>query len=227
MIPGIVALLAIIEDDAAQLSVSEAVAVLDFVNGSYSYQGAPLSAAAVIDNTGRITASGLQILDNQSDGTADIIGSVRDFLLLAEWTLVVEFNLLTTSGKTQLINLRSEDNANYMLVEYQQTDFLYIYELGGGSAGGFRELNPTDETFGTGVHKIAWTRSADAFEYSLDGRAVRQSSEFSSDATADLTPLDRVTLGGEANFSSFNECYIRKITVYPPQARNTLALLSA
>ncbi|WP_027037870.1 hypothetical protein [Mesorhizobium ciceri] len=190
----------------------------DYIGGVYELAGSPLAASDIIDKPGRIGASGLEILDNDVDGIVSAIGDYLALLLTLNWTVVIEWEELTSSGYTELLLLEEFGNNHSMGIDRVGSAGLPMQGYESGVQG--REVNNTD-TYGPGVHKVAFTSTVSGISMSTDGGAV------SSDSSPrDIDPLVAASFGGPAD-GSYNGTFIRRVTLYAPLDDIWLPSLSA
>lgn len=199
-----------------------ALGEFDFINGSYSWGGITLTAADVVDQTGFITANGLEI---PSGGTSAemLYSAAQTFLADCQWTMVIEANILDT-GFSPTTYLFTETNAGDAF--FIQVSFAAEWELESGDGNTFPATMDTVNSISTGIHKLAVTQTNDAGLLSIDGNAVQ------SDMTGVVLPvggfpMTKFYFGGYSSGTG-KPVYIRKVSIYDAITDNpTLVSLSA
>lgn len=209
MIPGIVASQ---EDSAAGASTD--TATLDFVAGNYSFNETTLTAAEVIDDTGRIDGNGLSII---SANPVNFLGDVATLLLSGNWTVVIEYTAASGAPSLRLWLLTClHDFFSDVIQLYTVNRFATFFDLAVASTSRLMEDGVNQGS--VGVNKIAWTRS-DAAAMSINGNAV----------ISDVTNVTGIVINqaqcADANGAA-GASYIRSITILPVQANSALPALS-
>ncbi|MER9005907.1 hypothetical protein NKI15_19950 [Mesorhizobium sp. M0862] len=187
----------------------DAVWALDFLAETYTHLASPATLADIIDKPARVGASGLEILQEDADGVVSAIGDFLTDLLTLNWTIVIEWEELTSSFFTELLFLFEPGNHHSMAIDRFGSVGLPMQGYESGVQG--REVNNTD-TFGPGVHKVAFTSTAiSGISMSTDGGTV------SSDTSPrDIDPMVTASFGGPPD-GSYNACFIRKMYLLPPR----------
>lgn len=183
---------------------------LDFLGETYTRNASPVILADIIDKPARVVASGLQILDNDVDGVVAAIGDLFTDFATMDWTVVIEWDELTTDGATYLLYL-ADASDNHSLVIERSTAFANLRVDVHESSFNSRSVE-INTSHGPGVHKIAVTRTNDRISMSCDGAAVV------SDVAAPLSmnPMATASFGGDPNDQSYNGTYIRSVTLTAP-----------
>ncbi|WP_192246034.1 hypothetical protein [Mesorhizobium silamurunense] len=196
---------------------------LDFLSEVYTKDGSSVVLADVIDKPSRVGASGLEILDNDVDGVVSAIGDLLTDFLLVDWTVVIEWQELTTDGATYLLYLFQAPggDGNYIVVE-RSTAFTSLRVDAHESGSIVTRDVQINTSHGPGVHKIAVTRTNDRLSISCDGSAV--DTETASGAT--LNPMVTASFGGDPADQSYNGTYIRSVRLMAPVADASLPGLS-
>lgn len=223
MIPGIVAaqLLNVIAatEDASLLS-------MDFVAGLYTVGGATVSIATILDHPEWITANGLEIRfaheSSVGDGIAQLEGLALDVMLAADWTAVLEFEIINVSPSGEVLITVSSAGPTW-------ADIVY-FSISGGTLFATEDNNSSTKRSyvagapALGTHRIAFTRTDAKLHSSIDGAAVVfDAGELASPGFVAAF----ATFGGfEGDFIG-NELNIRSLTVYPVQDDAALPGLSA
>jgi hypothetical protein len=186
--------------------VGDPLASLNFLTEVYTVHGATVTAADVIDKPARVGASGLEILDNDPDGSVLAIGDFLADLITADWTIVIEWEELTSADDTELIYICESVDHHHIAIDRTGPGDIEGY----ASGSGVRLIANTGPFF-TGVHKVAMTRKNAKVSMSTDG-----SSAATDTSSQTINPMEVVSFGGPAD-GSFNRTFIRTVTLYPPQ----------
>jgi hypothetical protein len=182
---------------------------LDFMSEVYTNNGTPVAIATIIDKPARVGASGLEILDHDPDGAVQALGDLFDDLALLNWTIVIEWQELTTSGRTHLLGMFEDTNNDELLIERTNVEDVQAY--GWGSA--FRGVlnSGTGDQYGTGFHKTAVTYTDTKISISTDGSAVE------TDTTANtMNPMQVAYFGGRGEAASVNPTFLLTVTLTEP-----------
>ncbi|WP_301004810.1 hypothetical protein, partial [Mesorhizobium sp.] len=91
---------------------------LDFINEVYTLNGAPVALADIIAKPERVGANGLEILDNDTDGSVSIIGALLTDLITAAWTVVIEFEKVAIGTLAELLFVGGDDHHSIYLDVY-------------------------------------------------------------------------------------------------------------
>ncbi|TGQ95428.1 hypothetical protein EN851_07880 [Mesorhizobium sp. M8A.F.Ca.ET.208.01.1.1] len=221
MMPGIAAQ-PLVRRFGGGIDPADILADLDFLAETYAIHGASAVAADFIDKPGRVGASGLEILDNDVDGVVSAIGELLTDFLTMDWTIVIEWQELTTDGATYLLYMfEAPGGDNHWLVIERSTAFtgLRVDAHEGSNITRHVEINTSH---GPGVHKIAVTRTNGFLSISCDGSAVD-----TVVATPIMNPMATASFGGDPTDQSYNGTFIRKVKLMTPQADALLPALSA
>lgn len=195
--------------------------VIDFMNEVYTQDGDAVAVATVIDMPEMVGASGLEILDDAMPGVVAILGDLLADILTIEWTLVIEWEEVLSSFTTYPILIDETDNFQQCAV---YNDFPDI--VAGDSCLIIREATVSG-SFGPGVHKAAFTRTADFASLSVNGGGV-QTNTTDVNVPAQLNPTyTQAGFGGSVGDFSFNGCFIRRLDLMPPVADAALPGLSS
>jgi len=222
MIPGIVAA------QVAGLSNSSvpfgALIHLDFLNGIY-FDGELTAPEDVIDHPEWIGEGGLEIRaaneTTEGSGVAHFIGNALELLMWMEWTIVIEYEELEADGATRILVM--QDFGDFLMVERENTgEGLGITVDDFDDLGSiYRAVN--DGTPRTeGIHRIAFTRTAEHLAASVDGDAVIEDATVS----AGVSVVNATIGAGDGEFL-FNDLNFRSITLYPPVSNADLPSLSS
>jgi hypothetical protein len=225
MIPGIVACQA---TGAGAVIPEGALVHLDFINGVY-FDGAVVTAADVVDHPEWITANGLELsYDNETTdgaGIGHLIGNVLTQLITLNWTVVIEYQELYSSGTTNILTMANGTVAT-------EDEALQIYRGNSGDGlqcfildrdDGFNVRSRGDgASHGAGIHRIAVTRTDSRLAISVDGGAV--ATEETDLATVEVI---NATIGGTDGDFLANDFNFRQLTVYAPRDDADLPSLSA
>lgn len=195
------------------------LASADFINGVYSVGGSTVTAADVVSDTDRISASGLSIL---ADAAVSLLGDFRDSLLSADLTAVIEWSAAASEGtghRVFLLSLSAADSSE--LSPYTINLFPVLYQsLQPFGAGLDREVDFDDQAT-IGTNKLAVTCTESRLSGSLNGGAVATTTDSLSPAT--FTSASIASHNGTTDPAG----YIRKIDVYSSVSDADLPSLSA
>jgi hypothetical protein len=195
---------------------------LNFLTTTYTKNASSVTLSDIIDKPARVGASGLEILDNDVDGVVAAIGDLLTDFLLMDWTVVIEWEELTTDGVTYLLYLfEAPGGSNHWLVIERSTAFtlLRVDAHEGSNITRHVEINTPH---GPGVHKIAVTRTNGFLSVSCDGSAVD-----TVVASPLMNPMATASFGGDPTDQSYNGTFIRTVTLTAPVADAALPALSA
>lgn len=216
MIPGIVA-----SQFTGQSEGSGLTALLDFnfLTESYEVNGSPVAAEDFLTTPGNVGVSGLNIPLLGSPNV--ILGDAATILLSANWTVVIEFEALATSGNMDL----------FCLAETPTSGFRDLFRCGYPSSPFQWWAQDDDENFtprpcvvgtlSTGIHKMAVTRTNSKLIVAVDGEA-----SLADTSSKTLDEIDTATFGGPAEASNGRAANIRTFVVYPEQTDEVLVELS-
>ncbi|ESY82449.1 hypothetical protein X740_04430 [Mesorhizobium sp. LNHC221B00] len=193
----------------------------DYINEVYELAGSPVAAASIIDKPARIGVSGLEILNDDVDGVVAAIADYLALLLTLDWTVVIEWDELTTDGATYLLYLADVDDNHTFRIE-RSTAFTGLRVDAHEASFNTRNVE-INTSHGPGVHKIAVTRTNDFLSISCDGSAVVTQVV----APISMNPMATASFGGDPTDQSYNGTFIRKVTLYAPLADIWLPALSA
>lgn len=104
-------------DPVPEPEPADALVALKFLTEAYTVHGSTVTAADVIDKPDRVGASGLEIPLEDVDGVVSAIGDSLTDLLTMNWTVVIEWEELTTDGATYLLYLADVDNNHSIVIE--------------------------------------------------------------------------------------------------------------
>ncbi|TPI13881.1 hypothetical protein [Mesorhizobium sp. B4-1-1] len=189
---------------------------LDFLNEVYTKNGSPVSLADIIDKPERVGANGLEILDNDADGSVSIIGDLLADLITAAWTVVIEFEKVAIDTLAELLLVADIDLNHSIAVD--------VYTSMQGYDSGFiiRTVD-NDGEYRSGVHKVAFTRTDNLVGISTDGGAA----DADTTPNTTLNPMAAAAFGGyPAPDESYDACYIRTMRLIPPVSAGGLPALS-
>lgn len=195
---------------------------LDFLGEVYTNNGSPVTLADIIDKPARVGASGLEILDNDVDGVVSAIGDLLTDFLTMDWTVVIEWDELTSDDSTYLLYLfEAPGGDNHWMVIERSNAFtgLRVDAHEGSNITRHVEINTSH---GPGVHKIAVTRTNGFLSVSCDGSAVD-----TVVATPLMNPMATASFGGDPTDQSYNGTFIRTVALMAPVADAALPGLSA
>jgi hypothetical protein len=193
-----------------------ALAIADFVNGTYLTTTATLTAADVVSAPGQVASgTGLAIDDTN---TVELIGDIAALLLAGDWTIVLAWSKAGSFCHPLHIQDSADDNPRLALED--GASWWLAYDVSGG-AGTERDA---EDDFAHGTSSVAAITRTDAkLKASYDGRAVLGSSAASSGFAAGI---NRVLLGGDSS-GSYGDMTLKKIVIYPAQDDAALPGLSA
>lgn len=190
---------------------------LDFLNEVYMLNGSPVLLTDVIDKPERVGTSGLEILDNDADGSVLHLGALLTDVITANWTVVIEFEKAVSGGFSELLYVGDADVNHSIFVD------LYTSMQGGDSGFVIRTIQNAGE-YRSGVHKVAFTRTNALVGISTDGSAA----DVDTTLNDTLNPMAVAAFGGlPSPDGSYDACYIRKFELIPPVAASALPTLSA
>lgn len=211
-------MLGMIAQRAAPEASGAILALADFVNGVYSVGETSLTAADVVDDTGRISGSGLSI----TTAEVELLGAFAALLLEANWTVVVEFSANTPAGSghrlylTYLIEAADSDEASI----YTQNLFGYMFDSNSSESPSTREATDFVTQGVVGTNRIAATRTDAGIAVSLNGEPAFADSNAMLAAGYDGAFCGLHTDTGTAG-------HIRRIEVYAPVLSAALPQLSS
>lgn len=201
MIPGIVA-----QGDGSADVGSGLIASADFVNGVYTYEEDTLAASDVVDDTGRISGSGLSLL---TDTPVMILNQFLDRLLTLDWTIVIEVDAGTPvsfAHRLYLMVLLDPVLSNNEIDCYTLNLFGQMAENSLTNVNRFVDDNSAGGV--VGINKYGYTRVDSFMAMSVNGAIA----DFSNDPITDTTCT-------EVQFASSDRGpgvsgYIRKLDIY-------------
>ncbi|TPN45315.1 hypothetical protein FJ976_24075 [Mesorhizobium sp. B1-1-9] len=196
----------------------DALVALNFLTEVYSRLGVSLTAADVIDKPDRVGARGLAIPFDDVDGIVSAIGDFLADLLTMNWTVIIEWEELTTDSATYLLYLAGVDDDPSLVIE-RSTAFTGLRVDAKESSFNIRYVE-INTSHGPGVHKIAFTRTDDFISMSCDGSDVVTQVV----APIGMGPMATATFGGDDQ--SYNDTFIRKVFLLAPADDADLAGLS-
>lgn len=211
-------MLGMIAQRAAPQASGAILALADFVNGVYSVGETSLTAADVVDDTGRISGSGLSITTTE----VELLGAFAALLLEANWTVVVEFTAGTPAGSGHrlllcyLIEAADSDEATI----YTQNLFAYMFDTNASETPSSREANDFDNQGVVGTNRIAATRTDAGIAVSLNGEPA-----FTDNNAMAAAGYDGVFCASHTDTGTAG--HIRRIEVYAPVLSAALSALSA
>lgn len=193
---------------------------IDFVNGVYAIDGSTYAASDIVDKPDRIGASGLEILEDDFDGVVEAIGPLLALLVSANWSLVLEYQELTSTFSTNPIWLGDAPAfENTLYIERRSPGAGLLMEAS-ETTNILREVQVSGP-FGPAVYKVGLTRTPSKLALCVDGGGVE----------AQILPQSlaatRCGFGGEPSQASGNGTFIRSLTVYAPLADAQLQALTA
>jgi hypothetical protein len=195
---------------------------LDFLGEVYTNNGSSVAIADIIDKPGRVGASGLEILDNDVDGVVDSIGDLLTDFQSMDWTVVIEWQELTTDFSTYLLYLfEMPGGSDHSLVIERGNAFTGLRVDAHESSNIVRNV-AINTSHGVGVHKVAVTRTSAFLSISCDGSAVD-----TVVASPLMDPMATASFGGDPTDQSYNGTFIRTVTLTAPVADAALPALSA
>lgn len=198
----------------------DALAVADFVHGIYMVGGVDVSLASMIDSPGLVSASGLYIQWDTNPGSVLPLGDFLAALLTANYTMVIEFELIgLIGGSEQIYALTLADSGTPQLRVSDDKFSTLIYDDVAGRTAGFVDViaDPSPRTV-----KIAFTTTTAGLSVSVDGEAVDTDNTAGSPMTPTQAVIGSDTFDGWANMIG----YIHAIFLYPPKADGELPALS-
>ncbi|WP_217577312.1 hypothetical protein [Mesorhizobium sp. GbtcB19] len=191
---------------------------LNFLTGTYLKNGSPVALSDICDKPERVGVNGLEILDNDTDGSVLMLGDLLADMVVAGWTVIVEFEKVTIGTLAELVFVCDEDVINHSI-------YLDVYTSMQAGDIGFSIRNASnDGEFRSGVHKAAFTRTNLLLAVSTDG------SDASIDGSANTTlnPMVVATWGGlPSPRESYDAVYIRTFDLIPPVGAGGLPALTA
>ncbi|MER9698717.1 hypothetical protein [Mesorhizobium sp. M0146] len=200
-----------------------AVWSLDFLNEVYEVDGSPVLLADIIDKPERVGASGLEIPLDDADGVVSAIGDCLADLLTMNWTVVIEWEEVTTDGATYLLYLADVDD-NHTIVIERSTAFTGLRVDTHEANYNTRNVE-INTSHGPGVHNIAVTRTDALISMSCDGSDVVTQVV----APISMNPMATASFGGDPTegYGSNNNTFIRKFYLLPPRDDADLPALTA
>lgn len=200
--------------------------IINFLSESYSVNGTSYSASDIIDTPANVGASGLAC-----DGTSvvSIIGDLLTALLAADWTMTVEWEELSDTGRTYLIILESADETEELAILRDLSIEMKADESSPATGTGLRVLNDPESGTGpflSGIHKVSLTRTTTRFAMSADGRTVTSVDDFGG-STVTAFNLVNAAFGGYPDGFTGNAVNIRSLVLQAPVDDADLPSLSA
>lgn len=196
----------------------------DFINGTYSVSGSPVTAADVVDQPGLIGASGLSIDSSSGTGTVEIIGGLLAALLTANWTIVLEIEAVNANQKLVPLALYNSTELDQFIIErfdnLSPENIMRATQINRN----FDQRQATDMTiYGIGIHKLAITMSSTTLAMSVNGNAVVEQ------VAAAPVPYDPLAafFGDFQSGAPTGTCFIRSLSVLDPVLSADLPALSA
>jgi hypothetical protein len=217
MIPGVVASQQTAANDGP--AVGGALLDFDFLNQVYEVNGVSVTAASFLTTTGDIGVNGLNIPLLGTPNT--ILGDAATVLLAANWTAVIEFVSITSSGNLDLFCLAETPivgNRDLFRCGYPSSPAQWFAQDADATP---LTRTAVVGTKASGLHKMAVTRTDSKLIVAVDG-------ELSLESTTPLTldEVDTATFGGPAEASNGREANIHTFIVYPEQTDAVLLELS-
>lgn len=194
----------------------DALAAADFVAGAYEVAGVAVTAADVVDHPEFIGAGGLAVPGSDPAGVISILGDFLATLTPMDWTVLIEYEELTSSGRTVLLSVSDIDFAEAFDTERMNAGLAFRAE---DSAAGYRSID--DGTGFAGVHRLAITRTDTKLAMSVDGAATLVDDSITMTIAATIA-----TVGGYTGESSMNAFNLRKLYVWAPMADGDLPGIS-
>lgn len=212
------------------------IGTLDFVSGIYELNGATLTAADVVSHPEWITASGLPNTDfpDYIDGkTVEILGDFKSAMLGGNFSALIEYDQPDNSLDSYILTVHTTDNADILQVQRDRVssnNYGFIYDIANDDGGTQRDIDtastsPVISNLGTGIHKIAITRTAGKLRASINGSdALSPTNGY--DGSQSGFSADRVVVGGFYDDFAFGEFYLRKLVLYSPLSDTVLPTLT-
>ncbi|RWG54852.1 MAG: hypothetical protein EOQ64_18895 [Mesorhizobium sp.] len=190
---------------------------LDFLDEVYTLNGSPVLLADIVDKPERVGANGLEILDNDVNGSVSAIGALLTDLIAADWTAVVGFEKAASGGFSELLYVGDIDLNHSIFVD------LYTSMQGGDSGFVIRPISNAGD-YRSGVHKVAFTRTNAIAAISTDGGSAVADTTLNDT----LNPMAIAAFGGlPSPDGSYDACYIRTFQLMAPVSTGALPSLSA
>lgn len=193
----------------------------DFVNDLYTWQGTPLTAADVTDQTAWITADGLEIPGSSGTSAELIYAPAQTFLAGCQWTMVLEVEILNT-GFSPSTYLFTETNAGEAF--FIQVSFAAEWELTASDGSNNPFALDFTHSVSTGIHRFAVTQTDDRCSLSVDGFAVETDTEGVTLPVPGF-PMVNFYFGGYSTGTG-RAVNIRSVTIYETVDDSSLPSLS-
>ena len=200
---------------------------LDFVLQVYGVNGSEVSLSSVLDaDPSWITANGLELTNAMTGGAlANFDGTALAHILALNWTAVIEYEELSSSGATRIFwgnssPIYSPEDV-YLRLYRDSATLKLMYLLDGESGVDGREVHGAG-TIGVGIHRVAITRTDDELWISVDGETPVEAGL----GAYPLTGMTAASLGGDPDDGLYNDLYIRSFTLLAEQDSAALATLS-
>jgi hypothetical protein len=200
-----------------------ALAIADFVNGTYLTTTATLTAADVVSAPGQIS-SGVGLFIAVTD-VVELIGDLATLLFSGDFTLVIDWFKSSSGGGCTPIHMSdvADNDPNFLVTD--------------GNVSTQRALTAQDRSGGSGTVRFvtdylptqsapaiaAVTRTDGKIAASFNGRAVVSTSTSSTGFSASI---NHIVLGGNTA-GLYGDMTIKKIVIYPAQDDAALPGLSA
>jgi hypothetical protein len=220
-------------------NIPAALGHMDFVNHSYSYGGASLTVAQVLNSTGQgyvTTDGGLHIATGADP--AEVIGDFATRLFTCQWTIVMEVEIVLNVGTGQsdsipeFLFLQNYDGLTHPVVDT-------LIRVGRPQEWDVEDSSDTQDrlawdvhALGQGIHKVAVTRIDSRLAVSVDGfPPVNQ--QTGGGLTTGNFPLPgafgamiHAMFGAQWNTGTRDVTIIRKFAIYDPVPDGFLPVLS-
>lgn len=195
------------------------LASADFINGVYSVGASVVTAADVVSDTDRISASGLSILANTA---VDLLGDFRDVLFPADVTVVIEWAAAASEWaghRVYLLSITAADESELSIYTLALSPVLYqSYQP---NVAGLDRTVFFDDEATVSTNKIAVTGVESRLSGALNGGTVYTTTD--SLSTAVFSGASIASHNGTTDPAG----YIRKIDVYSSVPDADLPSLSA
>jgi hypothetical protein len=203
----------------------QAVGQLDFVNGSYSWNGTTLTAADVVDQTGWITANGLELQADPSSGANLIYSPMTTYLGLCQFSAIFEVNILQSTSFPGAKASQIFWMSNAGLAFFVQAFYQHDWELAASDGNTTPFIDDGINSISTGIHKLGITQTDDMSSLSVDGFST------ASDLTGVVLPVVGFPMSvfafGLTQTANDVAFHLRSATFYDPVENAQLQELTA
>lgn len=219
-----------------------AYAIADFVNGTYSYNGTPVSLSSVITDElpSVVTGSGLHLIAGHNP--IPFVGDFYTALFTFNWTILLELDIDANDNEHRILNVGSETPAPFgytneiILINFGDWEFEdknndYPGTPPGTGTSVSRFIDDSTNGLTNAVHKLGITRTDAHSVLSVDGFAVQELTTPvfyinapTGGSTDVMAAIGAYRFSGETVPNSF---YLRKFQIFDPLTSPELVSITA